>query len=56
MQRVCSCGVLGALRPGGWQIVQANYRRYHWQKNIDKLDEEQKQQLAGLIRAAKSGR
>lgn len=40
----------------GWQIVQANYTRYHWQKNIDKLDEVQKQQLVELIRAAKAAR
>jgi hypothetical protein len=40
----------------GWQIVQANYTRYHWQKNIDKLDEVQKKQLVELIRAAKAAR
>lgn len=38
----------------GWQIIQANYIRYPWQKNIDKLDEVQKKQLAELIRAAKA--
>jgi hypothetical protein len=45
-----------AYGPAGWQLVQANYTRYHWQRNIDKLDAAQKQQLAGLIRAAKAAR
>jgi hypothetical protein len=45
-----------AYGTAGWQIVQANYTRYHWQKNIDRLDDEQKQQLADLIRAAKARR
>jgi hypothetical protein len=45
-----------AYGPAGWQIVQANYTRYHWQKNIDKLDEAQRKQLAELIRAAKTAR
>jgi len=40
----------------GWQIVQANYTHYHWQKNIDKLDAAQKKQLADLIDAAKATR
>ena len=39
--------------PAGWQIVQANYTHYRWQKNIDKLDDVQKKQLAELIQAAK---
>ena len=33
----------------GWQYVQANYRSYRWAKKIDKLDDEQKRQLAELI-------
>jgi len=45
-----------AYGTAGWQIVQANYTRYHWQKNIDKLDDVQKTQLAGLIQAAKVAR
>ncbi len=45
-----------AYGTAGWQIVQANYTRYHWQKNIDKLDDVQKRQLAELIQAAKAAR
>lgn len=40
----------------GWQYVQANYSRYHWKKNIDKLDVSQKRQLAALIEKAKKRR
>ncbi len=43
-----------AYGTAGWQIVEANYTRYRWQKNIDKLDEAQKKQLADLIAAAKT--
>jgi hypothetical protein len=39
--------------PFGWQYVRANYRTYPWKKNIDRLDPEQRQQLAALIQ--KSG-
>ena len=45
-----------AYGTAGWQIVQANYTRYHWQKNIDKLDDVQKRQRAELIQAAKAAR
>lgn len=40
--------------PLGWQYVRANYRTYPWKKNIDRLDPEQRRQLATLIRTAKS--
>ena len=45
-----------AYGPLGWQYVQANYARYGWRKNIDKLDAVQKKQLAGLIQKAKNSR
>ncbi|MEW6293579.1 MAG: hypothetical protein AB1544_09770 [Pseudomonadota bacterium] len=38
----------------GWQYVRANYRTYPWKKNIDRLDPDQRRQLATLIRTAKS--
>lgn len=41
-----------AYGPLGWKYVEAKYRTYPWQKNIDKLDDGQKRQLAQLIRAA----
>lgn len=45
-----------AYGPAGWQFVKANYAKYRWRKNIDKLDATQKKQLAELIRRAqKSG-
>jgi hypothetical protein len=47
---------IDAYGPAGWQFVQANYRNYGWKKNIDRLDEDQKKQLAELIRRAKSGK
>lgn len=40
----------------GWSYVQANYRSYAWQKNIDRLDETQRTQLVELIRAAKGAK
>ncbi len=40
----------------GWQYVKTNYTTYGWKKSIDKLDHAQKQQLAELIRNAKSAR
>ena len=42
-----------AYGPVGWKYVEANYRRYGWKKNIDKLDDDQKKHLADLIRQAK---
>jgi hypothetical protein len=47
-----SVDVYGAL---GWQFVQSRYAAHNWRKGIDKLDEVQKQQLADLIRQARSG-
>lgn len=38
----------------GWQYVRANYRTYPWKKNIDRLDPDQRRELATLIRGAKS--
>ena len=40
----------------GWQYVQANYTSYGWKKNIDRLDDGQKQLLAELIRRAEAAR
>jgi len=40
----------------GWEYVKANYTRYRWKKNIDKLDVSQKRQLATLIQKAKKRR
>lgn len=37
----------------GWQYVQMNYQNYRWKKSIDKLSDEQKQQLATLIQSAR---
>lgn len=47
---------IDAYGPAGWQFVQANYRSYGWKKNIDKLDERQKKQLAEKIQRAKGGK
>ncbi|WP_301100498.1 hypothetical protein [Propionivibrio sp.] len=47
---------IDAYGPLGWQFVQANYRSYGWKKNIDRLDDRQKQHLAEKIRIAQSGR
>ncbi|MGE5385095.1 MAG: hypothetical protein ACM3SV_04320 [Betaproteobacteria bacterium] len=38
----------------GWQYVQANYKTYGWRKSINKLDDEQKQQLRELIHKAET--
>ncbi len=38
----------------GWKYVMANYTTYGWKKNIDKLDDVQKKQLATLIQKAKA--
>jgi hypothetical protein len=40
----------------GWQYVQANYTTYRWRKNIKRLDNTQKEQLAELIRLTKDAR
>jgi len=40
-----------AYGPLGWEFVKKNYRTHGWKKNIDKLDPEQKQRLAELIKA-----
>lgn len=40
-----------AYGPMGWEFVKKNYRTHGWKKNIDKLDAEQKQRLAELIKA-----
>ncbi|HTZ00063.1 MAG TPA: hypothetical protein VMB75_09520 [Rhodocyclaceae bacterium] len=45
-----------AYGPLGWQYVQAHYATYGWKKNIDKLDDDQKRQLAQLIRSARAAR
>jgi len=45
-----------AFGPLGWQYVQANYTTYGWKKNIDKLDDAQKNRLAELIQTAKGSR
>ena len=45
-----------AYGPLGWQYVQANYTAYGWKKSIDRLDDNQKHQLAELIQIAKSAR
>lgn len=37
----------------GWQYVRANYRTHPWKKNIDRLDPDQRRQLAVLIQRAK---
>lgn len=42
-----------AYGPLGWEFVKKNYRTHGWKKNIDKLDPEQRQRLADLIRKAR---
>jgi hypothetical protein len=42
-----------AYGPLGWQFVRANYTRYAWRKNIDRLDGVQRHQLMALIAKAK---
>lgn len=49
-----SAGV-NAYGPAGWEFVKANYTRYNWTKQINKLDASQKTQLADLIRKARTG-
>lgn len=43
-----------AYGPAGWQYVRAKYPTHPWQKNIDRLDAADKQQLARLIQRAKA--
>lgn len=43
-----------AYGPAGWQYVRAKYPTHPWQKNIDRLDAADKQQLARLIQRAKT--
>jgi hypothetical protein len=45
-----------AYGPFGWQYVEKNYRSYGWKKNIDRLDDEQRQQLFQLVQRAKHGK
>jgi hypothetical protein len=45
-----------AYGPAGWQYVRAKYPTHPWQKNIDRLDTADKQQLARLIQKAKTVR
>jgi hypothetical protein len=40
----------------GWKYVEARYKTYPWKKNIDKLDDAQKKQLADLIKRATAGK
>lgn len=44
-----------AYGSAGWQYVKARYKTHPWKKNIDKLDAEQRKQLADLIQKAKGG-
>lgn len=43
-----------AYGPMGWEFVKKNYRTHGWKKNIDKLDTDQRQRLADLIRKSRS--
>jgi hypothetical protein len=45
-----------AYGPVGWTYVQQNYRTHGWKKNIDKLNEAQRKQLADLILLAKKAK
>jgi len=45
-----------AFGPLGWKYVEANYKTYGWKKNIDKLDETQRQALVDLIQRARGAR
>ena len=38
-----------AYGSAGWQFVKAKYSTHAWKKNIDRLDDEEKRQLARLI-------
>lgn len=41
-----------AYGPAGWKYVESRYKTYGWKKSIDKLDDDQKQLLANLIKQA----
>jgi len=43
-----------AYGPIGWEYVRAHYATHGWKKNIDKLDDAQKQSLADLLETANS--
>jgi len=45
-----------AYGPIGWTYVQQNYQTHGWKKNIDKLNEVQRKQLADLILRAKKAK
>lgn len=45
-----------AYGPAGWKFVEGRYKTHAWKKGIDKLDDDQKQRLADLIRIAKSAK
>jgi len=42
--------------PAGWKYVEARYATYPWKKNIDRLDDAQKRQLAELVQLARKSR
>ena len=43
-----------AYGPAGWKYIEGRYKTHGWKKGIDKLDQEQQQHLADLIRVAKN--
>jgi hypothetical protein len=43
-----------AYGPAGWKYIEGRYKTHAWKKGIDKLDDDQRQRLSDLIRAAKS--
>lgn len=45
-----------AYGPAGWKYVEARYKTHGWKKGIDKLDDDQKQRLADLIKLAKGAK
>jgi hypothetical protein len=45
-----------AYGPAGWKYIEGRYKTHGWKKGIDKLDPDQKQRLADLIRAAKNSK
>ncbi len=45
-----------AYGPIGWTYVQQNYQTHGWKKNIDKLNEVQRKQLADLILRARKAK
>jgi hypothetical protein len=38
-----------AYGPAGWEFVKGRYKTHAWKKNIDRLDDAEKQKLAALI-------